>query len=316
MPQFSTPVALIIFNRPDKTARMFAEVRRARPKQLFVIADGPRTEEEKIKTDATRAVTEKVDWECEVQRLYQDKNLGVKKGPPTGISWVFEQVDRCIFLEDDCIPDPSFFRYCEELLEKYKDDKRVMHISGDNFLPYRAPQTGEPSYHFSVIAYLWGWATWRRAWQHYDPSMAAWPEVKKQNALARVLPDPAVHEHWEYVLERYYDGSINSWDGPWALACFMRGLCINPAVNVVTNIGNDADAAHPQKDGDEKTNIPSHPLAFPLAHPGVAVDRTEDVKNFKEVYYINKRAKDRVRSAIKYRTPAFYQLLKRLFNRF
>lgn len=177
---FHTPVAFMIFNRPEKTARVFAEIRKARPTQLFIVADGPRTEQEKEKTDATRAVTEHIDWECEVKRNYSDVNVGCKMRVSSGISWIFENVENAIILEDDCVPEQSFFPYCQELLERYKDDTRIMHISGDNFEWGRTGNfESDASYYFSRIPHVWGWATWRRAWNLYDINMTSWPECRR-----------------------------------------------------------------------------------------------------------------------------------------
>jgi len=172
-----TPVVLIIFNRPPTTERVFAEIAKARPQKLFVVADGPRPERsgEAEKCAAARAVIDRVDWECEVLRNYAEVNLGCRQRPPTGISWVFEQVAEAIILKDDCVPHPTFFRFCEELLEKYREDERVMHISGSNFQP--GYTRGPFSYYFSRFNPIWGWASWRRAWQHYDLNMKLWAEL-------------------------------------------------------------------------------------------------------------------------------------------
>jgi hypothetical protein len=316
----NTPVAFIIFNRPEKTARVFEAIRRARPAQLFISADAPRTEAEKQKTDAARAATEHIDWDCDVKRLYAKENLSVKKGPPTGISWVFEHVDRAIFLEDDCLPDPTFFPYCEELLEKYKDDERVMQISGDNFQQGNPKFACEESYYFSVIPNLWGWATWRRAWKKYneDP-MDAWPEAKRSGALRKILADPAVYEWWEKLFDRNHEGRADTWEGPWLFACIAGGLCINPKANLVTNIGIDQEAAH-WREGitaeDENANMPTTPLSFPLAHPAaVAAHRQADAWSFRRQFNINRYFGQRVRWFFRSRFPSAYALLKKRFGR-
>ncbi|MDB5225324.1 MAG: glycosyltransferase family 2 protein [Candidatus Adlerbacteria bacterium] len=317
----NTPVAFIIFNRPEKTARVFEAIRQARPKQLFIIADGPRNEAERKRTDATRAMTENVDWECEVQRRYAPENLSVKKGPPTGISWVFEHVDRAIFLEDDCLPDPTFFPYCEELLEKYKDDERVMQISGDNFQRGNAGYNCPESYYFSVTANLWGWATWRRAWQKYDERpMEAWPSVKKQGLLRDVFPDAAVRERWEILFERNWAGKADTWEGPWLFACNInRGLCINPKTNLVSNIGIDHEAAH-WREGlsmeDEFANLPTTPLSFPLEHPPVLLANTQaDDYSSKTQHNINRYFSQQWRWFLRSRFPRAYAQIKRTLSR-
>ena len=163
----TAPVLLIIFNRPDTTARVFEAIRAARPTELYIAADAPRENrsEDKRLCEEAKKITEKIDWPCEVHRLYQEKNLGCKRGPIASITWFFENVEAGIILEDDCVPHPSFFAFCSELLEKYADDKRIMHVSGNNF--QFGKMRGDASYFFSEYTLSWGWATWRRAWQRF-----------------------------------------------------------------------------------------------------------------------------------------------------
>ena len=320
MTLIDTPVAFIIFNRPDKTARVFEEIRKARPKQLFIIADGPRSEDEREKTNAARAATEKVDWPCEVKRNYADVNGGVKRRPPEGISWVFEHTERAIFLEDDCFPNQSFFPYCEELLERYKDDPRVMHITGSNFLRGKIDFLEEDSYYFSVTPNLWCWATWRRAWKKYDEHpMDAWPEVRRRELLKDVFPDPAVRERWEVLFERNWAGKADTWEGPWLFACAInRGLCINPRTNLISNIGFDPGAAHWRKGlstEDENANIPTSTLSFPLRHPSVILANAKaDAHVYKVQFNINRYFGQRVRWFFRSHFPNTYRFLKILFS--
>jgi hypothetical protein len=158
----NTPIAFFIFNRPDTTARVFEAIRQAQPSKLLVVADGPRSTRpgEAEKCAATRAIIDQVDWECEVLTNYSDVNLGCRHRVSSGLDWVFEQVEEAIILEDDCLPHPTFFRFCEELLEWYRHDHRIVAISGDNF--QNGHQSGEFSYYFSRYVHIWGWATWRR----------------------------------------------------------------------------------------------------------------------------------------------------------
>src|SRR5512139_3287315 len=172
--QLKTPVAFIIFNRPDTAERVFAEIAKARPPKLLVVADGPRANRsgEAEKCAATRAIIDRVDWDCEVLTNFSDTNLGCKNRVSSGIDWVFEQVPEAIILEDDCLPHPTFFRFCEELLERYRDDERIGMISGDNF--QLGQKRTDASYYFSRYNHIWGWASWRRAWRHYDREASAW----------------------------------------------------------------------------------------------------------------------------------------------
>src|SRR5687767_13684909 len=163
-----TPVALLVFNRPQATARVFEAVARARPPRLLVVADGPRADrpDDGELCHQTRAIIERVDWPCEVMKDYSDTNLGCRKRVSSGLDWVFSNVADAIILEDDCLPEPSFFPFCEELLERYRDDERVAMIRAGNFLEGR--RVASTSYYFSRWFHIWGWATWARAWKHND----------------------------------------------------------------------------------------------------------------------------------------------------
>lgn len=277
-----TPVAIIFFNRPQTTAPVFAEVARAKPAKLLLIADGPRAghagDEENCA--ATRAVVERVDWECEVLRNYSDVNLGCKLRPASGIDWVFENVEEAIILEDDCLPHPSFFRFCEELLEKYRDDERVMMISGNDF------QHGENatpySYRFSRYTNTWGWASWRRAWRCFDVQMRMWPLLEDTEWLVEVLGNKEAAAHWQAVFARTFQASDTVWDFQWLFSCWIQnGLSISPSVNLVSNIGFGEDATH-TKSTSEIANLPISEMAFPLRHPPWMLrDRAADELIFK-----------------------------------
>ncbi len=243
-----TPVALIIFNRPHHTARVFAEIAKAKPERLFLIADGPRPDrpEDVQRCAAVRDIVARVDWPCQVERNFADSNLGCGRRPGSGISWVFEHVDEAIVLEDDCVPDPTFFRFCEELLEKYREDERVMNIGGTNWqgTPPRSPS----SYFFSIFNITgWGWATWRRAWQYYDPAVRLWPEFRDTPWLLDLVRDARVAQMFAHAFDRAYitQGELDFWDYQWTFACWAHhGLSILPATTLVENVGFGAEATH------------------------------------------------------------------------
>jgi hypothetical protein len=236
----STPVAFIIFNRPDTTARVFEAIRQAKPQKLLVVADGPRI-------DRSRAVIDRVDWECEVLTNYSDINLGCKRRVSSGIDWVFSLVKEAIILEDDCLPAASFFQFCQTLLEKYRDDDRIMHIGGTNL---QSGQTRTPySYYFSKYSGIWGWASWRRAWQNYDVNLTSWEEFKISQAIESVHINPYEQKYWLEILERVYQGKIDTWDYQWNYTCWSQGsLAVVPEVNLITNIGFRPDATHTHQD--------------------------------------------------------------------
>lgn len=282
--QLKTPVAFVIFNRPDTTEIVFAEIAKAKPPKLLVIGDGPRLDRpgEAEKVAACRAIIERVNWDCEVLTNYSEINLGCGKRPASGFDWVFQQVEEAIILEDDCLPHPSFFRYCEELLERYRDDQRIAVISGDNFqFGYRR---NDDSYYFSKYVYPWGWASWRDRWQgSYDYAMSAWPAVRDEGKLNDMLPDRGELEYWKLMFENVYQQEIATcWDFQWMFACWLQGrLSVLPNVNLITNIGYGQNATH-TIEGCELANIPVEEMHFPLKHPlGVIGNRVLDARDFK-----------------------------------
>lgn len=281
--QLKTPVAFIIFNRPDTTERVFAEIAKARPPKLLVVADGPRENRagEAEKCAATRAIIDRLDWDCEVLTNYSDRNLGCKRRVSSGIDWVFEQVEEAIILEDDCVPDPTFFRYCQELLDRYRHDQRIGLISGDNFQFGR--RRNDDSYYFSKYIHIWGWATWRDRWAgSYDVTMAKWPRIRDEGWLADIVGNEREAEFWHKIFERVYRGEIDTWDYQWVFANWVEGRStVLPAINLIKNIGFDANATHTTGDS-ELANLPSHALTFPLKHP-VGVIRNMQADAFSEI---------------------------------
>lgn len=262
-----TPVAFIIFNRPNTATRVFEEIRRARPSKLLVIADGPRLNRsgESEKVAATRAIVERVDWECEVLKNYSDVNLGCKRRVSSGLDWVFQTVEEAIILEDDCLPHPTFFRFCEELLEKYRDDERIMHISGDNFQFSR--KRSESSYYFSRYAHVWGWASWQRAWRYYDVQMRQWACAEDQEAFLRDFSNPAEKRFWKAKWNGACMGKIDTWDFQWIFACTaQKSLSIIPNVNLVSNIGFGAASTNTSR-VSMLANISTVAMEFPLVSP-------------------------------------------------
>lgn len=303
-----TPVVFVIFNRPDVSARVFAEIARARPRTLLVIADGPRSDHplDVERCASARALIDRVNWDCEVLKNYSDINLGCGCRPATGLSWVFDQVEEAIVLEDDCLPHPTFFRFCEEMLEKYRDDERIMHISGDNFLP---PRRQRFSYSFSSYCLSWGWATWRRAFQHYDQGIKLWPTLRDSSWLSEILGDPGAVTHWQRIFDRIYKqaGTSDVWDFQWLFTIWTRlGLAVLPNANLVSNIGFGEDATHTKGVKDKLADLPLREMTFPLRHPRrVARDQQTDQAIFEQLTGASRTAsyrqlRDRVIAALRF----------------
>jgi hypothetical protein len=277
------PVAFVIFNRPETTARVFTEIANARPSKLLVVGDGPREGRagEAEKVAATRAIIDRVDWECEVLTNFSEKNLGCRVRVSSGIDWIFQECEEAIIVEDDCLPHPTFFRFCDELLERYRDEERVAMISGDNFQLGR--KWTRDSYYFSRYSHIWGWASWRRAWKRYDRDIRAWPEMRNADHLSKVIRDPEERRYWESAFQRLYEGRIDTWDYQWLLTLWRHGMVsVMPSVNLVSNIGHGPDATHTH-DGDPNSALPTEPMSFPLRHPPViATNRKADDRDAEE----------------------------------
>jgi hypothetical protein len=242
-------VCFCIFNRPDTTRRVFDRIRDARPARLLVVGDGPRADRpgEADLVRACREIVSGVDWPCRVETCYSETNLGCARRMSSGLTWAFSQADPLIVLEDDCVPDPSFFGYCQELLVR-ANDARVAMISGDCFAPATATSTGTTapaSYRFSTWAHIWGWASWRRAWAQYDLAIRNWPRLKQTGALLRVLGDRNQAAYWTGVFDAVHAGQIDTWDYSWQFTVFRTGgLVVLPSVNLVSNIGLVARGTH------------------------------------------------------------------------
>ena len=278
------PVVFFIFNRPEKTAQVFAEICRAQPPQLFIVADGPRSNHptDKEKVAATREIVKHINWPCQVTTNFSDSNLGCKKRIASGIDWVFEQVDATIILEDDCVPDQSFFQYCDELLERYKDDHRIAMISGANHQDNRI--RGDGDYYFSRYGhYIWGWATWKRAWKAYDVNIKEWPKLKAQGWLKTFVYNDAEFRYWNAAFQSIHLQKVDTWDYQWDFAVMKnKWLSLIPRHNLINNIGFDNSASHTGM-VPPAANFDVTPITFPIKHPKL-VSVCEDA----DIYSSNK----------------------------
>jgi hypothetical protein len=287
--KLTTPIAFIVFNRPDTTAKVFEAIRQAQPPKLLIIADGARPDRigEAEKCQQVREICDRIDWDCEVLRNYSDPNLGCKKRVSSGLDWVFQQVEAAIILEDDCLPDPTFFPFCQELLEKYRDDQRVMFIGGTNY--QFGKKRSDYSYYFSRYNHVWGWASWRRAWQHYDVEMNLLPTIKSGNWLKDILNSDRAVKHWENTFETVYQNQLNTWDLQWTFACWLQsGLSIIPNVNLVSNIGFGIDATHTNAMNHPLANMVTAALELPLTHPPFLIrDANADIFTENKFYSIS-----------------------------
>lgn len=274
----SVPILLIVFNRPELTRRALEAIAQAKPTTLLVAADGPRFTEEQERCEQVRDLIGAINWGCDVRTNYSDINLGCGIRVYTAIDWAMSQFEELIILEDDCLPSSSFFRFCEELLAYYRDDERVMHISGNNF--QQGIKRSEYSYYFSKTTHAWGWATWKRAWKHFDWDMKRWPEFKREGLLESWCDDFYELKYWTNIFDQTYAGAPDIWDYRWNFACLSQsGLCVLPSKNLVSNVGTGMDATHTRDDA-HFMNLPTGHIGEITHPPYVVRHRTADRYTF------------------------------------
>lgn len=261
-------VVFIVFNRPEVTQRVFDRIAAARPEKLLLISDGPRTDRcaDAPKVALVREIVSKVDWPCEVYRNFAEVNFGCRKRVSSGLDWAFSIVEEAIILEDDCLPDTSFFMFCQSLLERYRTDERVMQIGGANF--QNGIRRSAESYYFSKYPHVWGWATWRRAWRHYDLEMKRWPDLSSSGWLGKLCPSEREQMFWKSVYDKVYCDNIDTWDYQWVFACWVcGGFSIVPALNMVENLGFGQDATHTVVTNNRCRSLKACALSSPIQHP-------------------------------------------------
>ena len=269
--QLETPVLFITFKRPDTTEKVFESIRQARPKRLYIAQNIPKGDDPTTlkKWNDVRTIVESVDWVCDVRRLYREQYLDARTSISTAINWFFEHEEEGIILEDDCLPHPTFFRFCEELLDKYRDDTRIAMISGNNFQFGR--KRTEYSYYFSRYPHIWGWASWRRSWRNYDVDMKLWPEIRDGEWLKDILLDEKVARYWAKRIEQVYSGSIDTWDLQWMFYRWVNNeLAVLPNVNLVSNIGFGHESTH-TKHKSKLSEMEVSSISFPLSHPDFVI---------------------------------------------
>jgi len=313
-----TPVLFLVFNRPSTTRRVFEAIRAAKPSKLYIAADGPRYHKkgEAEKCLEVRTIVLDVDWECEVHKLFRNENLGCGEGVSKAITWFFDHEPEGIILEDDCLPSADFFSYCSELLERYRDDKRIMGVSGTNLVPENVRKDNF-SYSFSNHNNIWGWATWKRAWDLYDYEMSQYKKVIKKGYLSASFSSTYESDYFHWVFERTFLFPSITWDYQWEFVRRVNsGLTIMPKRNLISNLGFGEDATHTTNSADPSSELSLEKLTFPLSHPDfVTVDTSSD-----RIAFINHHttAMSRAKSILKSWLPENIRkiLFKRSMNRF
>lgn len=260
-------VLFLIFNRPDVTSKVFEAIRTAKPARLYIAADGPRAERsnEAALCAETRRIATEIDWDCQLQTLFRNENLGCKNAVSSAIDWFFSKEEEGIILEDDCLPANDFFLFCDTLLEKYRTDTRVRHISGCNL--QFGNIRGNASYYFANMTHVWGWASWRRAWKDYDKDLKRFQEEDVEKQLKKIFEDRIIVETWTEIFSMVKADKIDTWDYQLGFTNFFNnGLTAIPNANLITNIGFRDDATHTFSADNPNANIPLGSLSE-ITHP-------------------------------------------------
>ncbi len=270
---FKTPILLTIFNRPDLSARLWTEIKKIKPSILYIAADGPRIgneNDQRLCAEARKVVTQNIDWDCDLQLLFREENLGCGKAISSAITWFFEHVSEGIILEDDCLPHPDFFPFCSELLERYRDENKVFMISG-NGVPGNYGQTIKSDYIFTAVPSAWGWATWRRSWENYDFQLNDLEAFKAQKDINQIFFKKSYQNYWlNYFNEIKYDG-LNNWDYQLAFTAFKnKGLCVRPKFDLISNLGTQIS------NGAVKSEVPADGLKINDYPDEVVADKQAD----------------------------------------
>ncbi len=263
-----TPIVLIVFNRPEQTERTFRRIAEVKPSHLLIIADGPRHHkagEDELCAQVRRIVTA-VDWPCEVKTNFSTENLGCRRRLISGLNWVFQQVEEAIILEDDILPDASFFIFCEQMLERFRLDLRIGMIAGFNIV--QDHMQVEESYFFSHLTHIWGWATWRHSWSRYDEHLTEWPAIRSSGIMREFFPDNTHRQYWTKMFDQMYEGTgPNTWDVQWFYTNMKDYvLSVVPAVNLIENTGFGPNATHTLHLADAPPMRVGR-IDFPLKHP-------------------------------------------------
>lgn len=286
---YKIPILFIIFNRPEKTLKVFSMIRKIKPKYLYIAADLPADKKDLLLAVKTRKIVELIDWDCEIKTKFSKKPLGCKYGVSSAINWFFQNVNMGIILEDDCLPSLSFFKYCDQLLNKYKNNNKIMSISGFNPLDNSFFKDNS-SYTFSYYGSIWGWATWKRAWNKYELNMKSWNNKSSKDLIKSNLNSNIQYYFRKKNYDLSYESKIDTWDYAWSYSRIVNsGLSIIPKVSLIKNIGFGKDATHTKSLFNPFSKITQREINFPLVHPlKIEVNRKYDSIYFFKLSILSK----------------------------
>ena len=316
---FETPILFLIFNRPDTTKQVFEQIKKIKPKYLFIAADGPRQDKEgeAEKCHETRKIVlESIAWDCELKTLFRDENFGCGKAVSSAITWFFDNVEEGIILEDDCLPHLDFFPYCSQLLEFHRNNDKVMFISGDNFQD--GIHRGNGSYYYSTYIHVWGWASWRRVWKNYSFSLAEINEIMLRKIMKHYFSKKTERKYWIRIFWLMKQSKIDTWDYQVFFSIWKnKGLSIIPNVNMISNIGFGNEATHTTETNHKLANTPTYNI-LPIRHPkDIFINKQADKYFFKNNLYsadINNRICTRIKQKIKNKLYSILTQIKKMLN--
>lgn len=283
-----SPILFLIFNRPDTTRQVFEEIRKARPPRLYIAADGPRENRmgEKERCEETRAIALNIDWDCEIKTLFRDVNLGCGKAVSEAITWFFYNEPEGIIIEDDIIPHPEFFLFCDEMLEKYRNDESIQLITGRN--SFFDGYSSEYSYYMSSYFHIWGWASWRRVWRTYNFDASKLSREVFLKNISHRIPKEGV-SYWSKVFDIMSNHQCDTWDYQLYFNQILHNrYSIIPYTNLTRNIGFGIDATHTAIENSEQEKHEGKPI-YPLKHPaGIFIDRKADWTHMRKMGLMKK----------------------------
>jgi hypothetical protein len=281
--KFDTAVLFLIFNRLDTTKLVFETIKKVKPPRIYIASDGARENnptEKKVVQEVRDYLMSQIDWDCEVKTLFRDNNMGCKYAVSTAIDWFFKNEEMGIILEDDCVPVQSFYYYCEELLEKYKEDKRIWHISGNNFIDEDSLSADFSYYFGGIYGSIWGWASWRDRWNHYDVEIKLFEKLKNNQLLENCYDGGLAVKSRLNNFQSIRNG-LDTWDYQWVFTRWINnGLTIIPSVNLVFNAGFGEGATHTLSKNDVRAKLKVNEIEFPLKHPAYVIRDSAKEHNF------------------------------------
>lgn len=266
-----SPILFLVFNRPKETQKVFDAIRKSKPKKLYIAADGPRlNDKDVVLCNKTKDIVKNIDWDCEIETLYRDENLGCKNAVSQAITWFFENEEEGIILEDDCVPNYDFFRFCDDRLEQYRDDNRIGHICGCNFQDNI--NRGDADYYYSNLTHVWGWASWRRVWADYDVKLTNLEIAQENDFLSKVTDNKKIKNFIYNSLSKTKRGLINTWDYQYFFSNTINGyLSVIPNNNMIINVGFNNDGTHTIDVNSPYANMEVKPLPLKIVHPTIFV---------------------------------------------